>query len=83
MERSYEEDGRRDDRDDFEPENREFPMEMEENREEREVYRADGSKSLGRILEDTGLSLTEFFERNNPDQLIIASDVMLDVPKKV
>ncbi len=83
MERSYDEDDRQDDRDDFEPENREYSMEMEENREERELYRADGTKSLGRLLEETGLSLTEFFERNNPDQLIIASDVMLDVPKKV
>ena len=57
--------------------------EMEECPDERCTYRSDGTKSLGKILEENGLSMTEFFERNDPNQVVIASDVMLDIPKKV
>ena len=57
--------------------------EMEEFPDERCTYRSDGTKSLGKILEENGLSMTEFFERNDPNQVVIASDVMLDIPKKV
>ena len=71
------------DRDDYEPNDRENSVEMEECAGESCAYRSDGTKSLGKILEETGLSMAEFFERNNPDQVIIASDVLLDVPKKV
>ena len=57
--------------------------EMEECPDERCTYRSDGTKSLGKILEENGLSMTEFFERNDPNQVVIASDVRLDIPKKV
>lgn len=57
--------------------------EMEECPDESCTYRSDGTKSLGKILEENGLSMTEFFERNDPNQVVIASDVMLDIPKKV
>lgn len=46
-------------------------------------YYTDGTKSLGTILKDCGMSVEEFFERNDPDRVIIAPDVRLDVPKKV
>lgn len=68
-------------------------MEMEETetaanygqdeRGESNLYHSDGTKSLGTILNECGLSVEEFFERNDPDQIIIAPDVMLDMPKKV
>lgn len=71
-----------------EPEPQELQKEMEmdemgECPDERCTYRSDGTKSLGKILEENGLSMTEFFERNDPNQVVIASDVMLDIPKKV
>lgn len=46
-------------------------------------YYTDGTRSLGSILKDCGMSMEEFFERNDPDRVIIAPDVRLDVPKKV
>lgn len=80
-------DDRQEDRDenreDYERMDRERPVEMEECPDESCTYRSDGTKSLGKILEENGLSMTEFFERNDPDQVIIASDVMLELPKKV
>ncbi|MCI5732100.1 MAG: LysM domain-containing protein [Eubacterium sp.] len=69
-----------------EPQEMQKEMEMDEMGEcpdERCTYRSDGTKSLGKILEENGLSMTEFFERNDPNQVVIASDVMLDIPKKV
>ena len=47
------------------------------------VYRADGTKSLGAILNECGMTMAEFFEKNNPEQIIIAADVLFEVPKKV
>ena len=76
-------DDRNNDRDDYDRDDKGRPVEMEECPDENCTYRSDGTKSLGKILEESGLSMTEFFERNNPDQVIIASDVMLDIPKKV
>ena len=69
-----------------EPQEMQKEMEMDEMGEcpdERCTYRSDGTKSLGKILEENGLSMTEFFERNDPNQVVIASDVILDIPKKV
>lgn len=69
-----------------EPQEMQKEMEMDEMGEcpdERCTYRSDGTKSLGKILEENGLSMTEFFERNDPNEVVIASDVMLDIPKKV
>ena len=69
-----------------EPQEMQKEMEMDEKEEcpdERCTYRSDGTKSLGKILEENGLSMTEFFERNDPNQVVIASDVILDIPKKV
>ena len=57
--------------------------EMEECPDESCTYRSDGTKSLGKILEENGLSMTEFFERNDPNQVVIASDVMLEDRKSV
>ena len=68
---------------DYERPDKERMDEVEEYPDENGSYRSDGTKSLGMILEENGLSITEFFERNHPDQVIIASDVVLDVPKKV
>lgn len=55
----------------------------QEERDEEQFYHSDGTKSLGMILKECGMSVNEFFERNDPDRIIIAPDVMLDVPKKV
>lgn len=55
----------------------------QEERAEENLYHSDGTKSLGMILKECGMSVNEFFERNDPDQIIIAPDVMLDVPKRV
>ena len=52
-------------------------------KEEEDPYYTDGTRSLGSILKDCGMSVEEFFERNDPDRIIIGPDVMLDVPKKV
>lgn len=46
-------------------------------------YYTDGTRSLGSILKDCGMSMEEFFEKNDPDRIIIGPDVRLDVPKKV
>lgn len=51
--------------------------------EKESPYYTDGTRSLGSILKDCGMSMEEFFERNDPDRVIIAPDVRLDVPKKV
>lgn len=63
----------------------ELVADYEENDREIEEnpYYTDGTKSLGAILKDCGMSVEEFFERNDPDRIIIGPDVMLDVPKKV
>lgn len=71
------------DQEDYDRDDRGRRIEMEECPDERCTYRSDGTKSLGKILEENGLSMTEFFERNDPNQVVIASDVMLDIPKKV
>lgn len=55
----------------------------EEEKEVSCVYRADGTKSLGAILNECGVTMAEFFEMNNPEQIIIAADVLFEVPKKV
>ena len=55
----------------------------EEEKEVSCVYRADGTKSLGAILNECGMTMAEFFEKNNPEQIIIAADVLFEVPKKV
>lgn len=41
------------------------------------------NKSLGAILNECGMTMAEFFEKNNPEQIIIAADVLFEVPKKV
>ena len=48
----------------------------EEEKEVSCVYRADGTKSLGAILNECGMTMAEFFEKNNPEQIIIAADVL-------
>ena len=45
----------------------------EEEKEVSCVYRADGTKSLGAILNECGMTMAEFFEKNNPEQIIIAA----------
>ncbi len=55
----------------------------EEEKEVSCVYRADGTKSLGAILNECGMTMAEFFEKNNPEQITIAADVLFEVPKKV
>lgn len=61
----------------------EEPLRQEEDSGEPASYCCDGMKSLGWILKENGMTMEEFWERNDPDHVIIASDVTLKVPKKV
>lgn len=63
--------------------NYEEPRMQEESREEEISYCCDGMKSLGWILKENGMTMEEFWERNDPEHVIIASDVTLKMPKKV
>lgn len=63
--------------------NFEEPLMQEDNREEQNAYHCDGTKSLGWILKECGMTMDEFWERNDPEHIIIASDVVLTVPKRV
>lgn len=48
------------------------------------TYVSDGTKSLGEILRENGIaSLSDFLEKNDLNQIVIAADVVLCLPKKV
>lgn len=48
-----------------------------------EIYVSDGTRSLGGILRDYEVALSDFLEKNDLDKIIIAADVVLYLPKKV
>lgn len=48
-----------------------------------EVYVSDGTKSLGEILRNYEIALSDFLGKNDLDKVIIAADVVLYLPKKV
>ena len=48
-----------------------------------ETYVMDGTRSLGGVLREYGINLSDFLERNDLDKVIIAADVVLYLPKKV
>lgn len=58
-------------------------VQANEEKEASGVYRADGTKSIGEILDEYHVTMAEFFEMNPPEQIIVAADVLLEVPKKV
>ena len=58
------------------------PME-EQNESVADSYVCDGATSLSTILKNTGMTIEELLENNNPDEIIIGADVRLTVPKKV
>ena len=43
----------------------------------------DGQKSIGSMLREENMSLSEMMEMNNPDSLILAEGVRIYLPKKV
>lgn len=59
-----------------------MPMEQQDESVEGS-YVCDGATSLSAILKDTGMTVEELLENNNPDEIIIGADVRLTVPKKV
>lgn len=66
--------------------NRTVDNRMAENRtmnDDTETYVTDGTRSLGGILREAGINLSDFLERNDLDKVIIAADVVLYLPKKV
>lgn len=44
---------------------------------------SDGTKSFGRILRENGITMEQFFEMNDPEQVILAADVVYELPNKV
>lgn len=51
--------------------------------EEEVMYVADGTKSVQKIWEDMGVTMEEFTRHNDWNEIIVAADVVLHVPKKV
>ena len=58
---------------------------LEETEEKRDCVEcvSDGTKSFGAILRENGITMEEFFRKNDPEQVIIAADVIYELPKKV
>ena len=68
---------------------------QEDVREDREMLRqaeeeqdtvsrvSDGTRSLGAILRENDITPEVFFEINDPEQIIIAADVIYELPKRV
>lgn len=44
---------------------------------------ADGTKSLAAILRENNMSMEQFFAMNDPEHVIIAADVVYQLPKNV
>lgn len=54
-----------------------------EEQEDIDTFVSDGAKSLGEILKECGVSLSDFLDKNDLNQIVIAADVILYLPKKV
>ena len=61
----------------------EIPMEMAVDIPVEITCVADGNKTLGEILEEQGVTMEEFLEKNDPAQLIPAAHVEFCVSKKI
>ena len=61
----------------------EIPMEMAVDIPVEITCVADGSKTLGELLAEQGVTMEEFLEKNDPAQLIPAAHVEFCVPKKI
>jgi hypothetical protein len=48
-----------------------------------DVEVTDGNMTLGKLLKDNGLSWEEFKKINDLDQVLLAKDVVVYLPKKV
>lgn len=69
------------------------PMKQEQEKEEQDneerkveedvTYVADGTKSVQKIWEEMGVTMEEFARNNDWNDIIVAADVTLHVPKKV
>lgn len=57
--------------------------EKEVESEEDVLYVADGTKSVQKIWEEMGVTMEEFARQNDWNEIIVAADVTLHVPKKV
>lgn len=57
--------------------------EKEVEAEEDVLYVADGTKSVQKIWEEMGVTMEEFARQNDWNEIIVAADVTLHVPKKV
>lgn len=66
-----------------EMDNRDERTENRTMNDDTETYVTDGTRSLGGILRESGINLSDFLERNDLDKVIIAADVVLYLPKKV
>lgn len=62
----------------------EMPMPMEQQEEvETDTYVTDGVTSLAAVVEDMGVSVEDLLENNRLEEIILAADVKLSVPKRV
>ena len=61
----------------------EIPMEMAVDIPVEVTCVADGSKTLGELLAEQGVTMEEFLEKNDPAQLIPAAHVEFCVSKKI
>lgn len=56
---------------------------MEQQEEKSNVYVTNGAMSLGDVLQEVGMTVDELLANNNLDEIILAADVKLIVPKRV
>lgn len=56
---------------------------FERQEDEMETYVSDGTRSLEAILREYDMDLSDFLEENDLNQIIIAADVVLHLPKRV
>lgn len=57
--------------------------EEEEERDRKEEYVCEGNRSLGDILREQDMTVSDFMESNSPDSLILAEGTRLYLIKKV
>lgn len=60
-----------------------MPLQMEQQEEKEEFYMTEGKTSLAEVLQDMGVSADELLENNPLEDIILAENVKLSVPKKV
>ncbi len=57
--------------------------EAQSRKDEMPCFSCDGKRSLGEILEMYGITLSELLEMNDLNDMILAPEVVLHLPKKV